>query len=234
MLDFAQVVENRHSVRLFDGQPVPEDVVQRCLDMAMKSASSSNMQPWEFHWVRTPQIREELVKICFSQPAAKTAGELIVCVARTKAWDRVRLNTLEQLKKIKSEGFHVPDAAFDYYSQLAPKLYSVGLGGWLKRGYFFFKGLKQPTMRGPVNEADMKVWAIKSTSLACQTLMLAFQSEGYDSCPMEGFDPCRLKKLLNLPRDADTVMVLGVGKARPNGKALPRIRGERDWFVKIV
>ncbi len=234
MSEFAQIVEKRRSVRLFDGQPVPEGVVQRCIDLAMKSASSSNLQPWEFHWVRTPEIRTQLVKVCFSQPAANTAGELIVCVARTRAWDRVRLHTLQQLQKMKAEGLSVPDAALGYYSDLIKKLYSVGWLGLLKRAYFFFKGLQGPTMRAPVNEKDMEIWAIKSTSLACQTLMLAFQAEGYDTCPMEGFDPKRLHKLLKLPRDAYTVMVLGVGKARPNATLLPRIRADRDWFVKIV
>jgi nitroreductase len=234
MSDFTQIVEKRRSVRLFDGQPVPEDVVQRCLDLAMKSASSSNMQPWEFHWVRTPAVKSELVKVCLSQPAAGTAGELIVCIARTKTWDRVRANTVEQLLKLKAEGVSVPEAALSYYASLTKKIYTLGLMGAFKRGYFFWKGLKEPTMRGPVSERDMELWAVKSTALACQTLMLAFQAEGYDTCPMEGFDPVRLRKLLKFPSDAHTVMVLGVGKARPNTVMLPRIRAERDWFVKIV
>lgn len=233
MSEFAQIVENRRSIRLFDGKPVPEDVVQRCLDLAMKSASSSNLQPWEFYWVRTPQTRSELVKVCFSQAAANTAGELIVCVARTQAWERVRVNTLEQLQKFKAEGHHVPQAALDYYHGLS-KAYAMGLTAWFRRFYFWFKGLKGPTMRGPVSGADIRVWAVKSVSLACQTLMLAIQSEGYDSCPMEGFDACRLKKLLNLSADAEVVMVLGVGKARPDKSVLPRMRAPREWFVNVV
>jgi hypothetical protein len=50
MGNFAEIVEKRRSVRLFDGGSVPEEVVQRCLDLAMKSASSSNLQPWEFYF----------------------------------------------------------------------------------------------------------------------------------------------------------------------------------------
>lgn len=45
----------------------------------------------------------------------------------------------------------------------------------------------------------MKIWATKSTALAAQNLMLALRAHGYDSCPMEGFDEHRVKKLLNLP-----------------------------------
>ena len=234
MGNFAEIVEKRRSVRLFDGGSVPEEVVQRCLDLAMKSASSSNLQPWEFYWVRSQSVRSELVKVCMAQPAAGTAGELIVCVARTRAWERVRAHTLEQLKRFKSQGLPVADSALDYYSRLIPMIYSVGFKGLIKLPYFFFKGLKTPMVRGPISERDMEVWAVKSTSLACQTLMLAFQSEGYDTCPMEGFDSHRLHKLLSLPGDAYPVMVLGVGKARLNSVALPRIRAEREWFVKVV
>jgi nitroreductase len=33
--------------------------------------------------------------------------------------------------------------------------------------------------------------------------MLAMSNEGYDTCPMEGFDSRRVKKILNLPFGAE-------------------------------
>ena len=39
----------------------------------------------------------------------------------------------------------------------------------------------------------MRRGAVKSTALAAQNLMLAFQSHGYATCPMEGFDEVRLR-----------------------------------------
>ena len=53
----------------------------------------------------------------------------------------------------------------------------------------------------------------KTTALACQNLMMALVAQGYDSCPMEGFDQNRVKRILKLNRNAHIVMVLGVGKA---------------------
>ena len=44
----------------------------------------------------------------------------------------------------------------------------------------------------------MKEWATKSTALAAQTLMLGVRAYGYDSCPMEGFDDKRVRKILKL------------------------------------
>ena len=34
----------------------------------------------------------------------------------------------------------------------------------------------------------------KTCALAAQTFMLAMSNEGYDTCPMEGFDSRRVKK----------------------------------------
>ena len=87
-IQFQKLVEGRRSIRLFDGTPVPEEVIQNCLDIALLAPNSSNLQPWEFHWVRTPEKRTNLNKACLSQAAANTAAELIVCVARTQTWRR--------------------------------------------------------------------------------------------------------------------------------------------------
>ena len=43
------------------------------------------------------------------------------------------------------------------------------------------------------------------------------KSFGYDSCPMEGIDSKRIKKLLNLPRKAQISMVISAGKRAKNG-----------------
>ena len=40
----------------------------------------------------------------------------------------------------------------------------------------------------------------KSCALVAQTFMLAMAEEKYDTCPLEGFDTWKIKKLLNLPR----------------------------------
>ena len=85
---FRHVVESRRSVRKFDGAPVPEAVVRECLRLAMLAPTSSNLQSWQFIWVRTPALKQRLVPVCMGQQAARTAGELIAVVARTGTWRR--------------------------------------------------------------------------------------------------------------------------------------------------
>ncbi len=41
--------------------------------------------------------------------------------------------------------------------------------------------------------------------------MIAMANEGYDTCPLEGFDSKQMKKLLKLPHGAEVNMVIGCG-----------------------
>lgn len=232
--EFRKVIFTRRSVRVFDQTPIPPEVVNDCLDLALLAPNSSNLQPWEFYWVRTPEKKKKLVEACLSQPAARTAAELIVCVARTKTWKKYRKQMLEHFKNAT---FKVPDSAISYYQKLVPLAYTQGplnLFGFFKKILFFFLGLKKPIPREPTSYADMRVWAVKSCSLACENLMLAFTAHGFDSCPMEGLDSRRVKKLLNLPRDAEVVMAISAGKRAPQGVYGPRMRFDRKDFIKEV
>lgn len=62
-------------------------------------------------------------------------------------------------------------------------------------------GLFRPIVR-EVSESDMRVVVHKSCALAAQTFMIAMANEGYDTCPLEGFDSKQMKKLLKLPHGA--------------------------------
>lgn len=62
-----------------------------------------------------------------------------------------------------------------------------------------------------VSENDMRVTAHKSCVLAAQTFMIAMANEGYDTCPLEGLDSRRLKRILKLPRGAEINMAISCG-----------------------
>ena len=143
---------------------------------------------------------------------------------------------IRQMNQAAAQGTRIPKASTVYYHKLVPLMYTQGLFsvlGFAKRFLNFFLGLVRPTMREPFSHGEMKIWAVKSVALACENLMLAFRAHGFDTCPMEGIDSLRVKKILGLPRDALIPMVMAVGKRRPEGVTLPRIRADRSWFIKI-
>ena len=234
LIAFEKLVLQRRSVRIFDQAPIPEAVMEKCFDLALLAPNSSNLQPWQFHWVREPSLRKKLVEYCLGQSAAKTAAELVVCVARTDTWQTARADMLKQMTAKQDAGENIPKAAWYYYRKLVPIMYQQGWFsalGYIKKLIFFMIGLKKPMMREPTSHHDLRIWAIKSTALACENLMLAATAQGFDTCPMEGMDSSRIRKLLNLSRSSDIVMVIAFGKRATNGVTLPRIRGDRGKYV---
>ncbi|WP_313791584.1 nitroreductase family protein [Allomuricauda sp. SCSIO 64092] len=54
--------------------------------------------------------------------------------------------------------------------------------------------------------------------------MISMAAIGYDTCPMEGSDTLRIKKILGLPWGAEINMVIGCGVRAENGVYGPRFR----------
>lgn len=235
-MDFFDLVNKRRSVRKFSNEKVPEEVILKSLRAGILAANSSNLQPWEFYWVKNKDKKEKLVKACFSQNAAKTAQELIVAVSRIDTWRRNRDLVLEDYKN-KEKLLPIIEK---YYKKAVPFSYlhdSFGISGIIKKIISFFIniiGLFKPIPRGPIFRHDVFEIVTKTTALACQNFMMALVSEGYDSCPMEGFDHKRVKKILNLNNKSHIVMVLGVGKADPKGIYGERFRIDEDLVIKII
>jgi len=227
---FYEAVETRRTVRDFLPEPVPDEVLARCLDAARLAPSSSNLQPWEFVVIRDPRVREAANAACLDQLSAKTAPLLIALVTRRDTWRR---NRDELLRVFESRG-PLRKSMDTYYRKIVPAVYTTGpfgLLGPLKRGFSRLMSLFRPTPNF-MSRSDIRVMAHKSTALAAATFMLALRAEGYDSCPMEGFDPWRAEALLGLPRGAEVNMFLAVGKRSDKGVWWDRVLMPREWAVR--
>ena len=232
--EFIKAVKSRRSVRNFKDEPVLEKDMRECLELTLLAPNSSNLQPWEFYWVRSRGKKEKLISYCLGQPAASTAQELVVAVARPDFW---KVNQKRMLSLIDEMGEKAPKSVKKYYGKIVPLAYQQGflsIKGYIKKIAMEFRGLKKPTPREPYNKKGMAVWAHKSTALACENLMLSLRAYGYDSCPMEGMDSARIKKLLGLSSPAEISMVISAGKRAENGVYGKQIRFESKYFIHEV
>lgn len=205
---FRELMEQRRAVRRFTAEHVPVDVIEQCLQTALLAPSSCNLQPWSFQVVRDEELLGQLQDVCLSQSAAK-APLIIAVLARPDTWKQ-GCNDILKFWPEKD----VPKRIQSFYTRIAPFQYNQGSLGWLgpfKRLLTWWRGIRQPVMRGPTSLAQMRLWAVKSTALAAQSLILAFQSHGYGTCPMEGFDENRLRTVLPIPSEAIPIMLLAVG-----------------------
>ena len=226
---FRDIVRSRRSIRRFTDEPIPDDVVEDCLDLAMLAPNSSNLQPWSFYVVKSPALKEQLAHACLGQNAARTAPVLIAIVARTGTWRAHSQQVLDNWPEPE-----VPKIVKSYYSKIAPIHYNqgpFGLYGVAKRAMGMVAGLRRPVPRWPYSPSAMKVWAAKSTALAAENLMLALRAHGYDSCPMEGFDSRRVNKLLSIPKDGEVIMILAAGRRAEKGVYGPQYRLDKSELV---
>ena len=227
---FHAVVDSRRSVRVYADDPIPAEVMDACLDAALKAPNSSNLQAWEMHHVVSPDKKQALVEACLSQPAAGTAQELVVFVGRPDLWRR---NNRWMIEAFDRRG-NVPEGAYQYYRKITPLVYDQGTFGWrtpFKWMLTRWRGLSKPYPREPIGKWGMRIWAHKSTALACAHFMLAMRAHGFDTCPMEGLDSTRVKRILGLPKEAVVTMVISAGKRAEGGVYGPRLRFDRAHFV---
>jgi len=235
--EFQDIINFRRSNRSFDPAiEVPDDVIQKSLERAVLSPNSSNMQLWEFHWIKTKKELEKYVPLCLDQRAAKTAKHLVVFVTRRDKWrERAKWN-LEKIKStIVGEPTKLQKSSMDYYGKLMPLVYTNDPFGFMtlvRKSISFFMGLRKPFYRtGGLSKQRIVVH--KSCALAAQTFMLSIAAEGFHTCPMEGFDEKRVKNILNLPRGAEINMIISVGKGTEEGiwGARFRVPNEEVIFV---
>lgn len=225
---FQEIIDSRRSNRKFDPLvEVPDDVIKRSLERAILSPNSSNMQLWEFYWIKNKEEREKYTALCLGQSAAKTAKQIVVFVTRKDLWpQRAKWNYNRLRDVIKGEPNKLEKRGLDYYGKLMPLAYRsdiFGVFAFIRRCMSFFMGLRKPFIRFG-GKADQRITVHKSCALAAQTFMLSIAAEGFESCPMEGFDKVRVKKQLNLPSGAEINMIISVGKGTNDGVWGPRFR----------
>ena len=233
----SEAINFRRSIRVYDPKKsIDGKLVTECIKQASLAPSSSNLQLWEFYHVQSKELLEIVAKVCYDQPAAKTAQELVIPVVRLDLWPKRIQSNVDFIKNSNKEADdNKIKGALDYYRKIIPKLYrgTIPFNGFLQSIKSNLDGIKKVTYR-EVKSADLRVIGHKSTALAAQNFMVSMAALGYDTCPMEGYDSVRLKKLLNLPKEAEISMVIGCGIRKEGGVYGDRFRipFEEVYFKK--
>ena len=234
--EFQEIVNFRRSNRVFDATKVPEEVIQKSLERAILSPNSSNMQLWEFYWIKSEGELEKFIPLCLNQQAARTAQQMVVFVTRKDKWrERAKWNLSKIKGTLVGEPNKLQKGGMDYYSKVMPLLYmneGLGIMSTIRRLISFLVGLRKPFFRTG-GSANQRIMVHKSCALAAQTFMLSIAAEGFHSCPMEGFDEKRVKRTLGLPRGAEINMIISVGKGTEEGIWGPRFRVPNEEVIFV-
>lgn len=232
---FDQIVESRRAMRVYSADaPFDEGAVARSLHRATLAPNSSNLQVWSFHRVKSEEMKAKVAKLCMNQSAARTAQELIIVACRADKWKSNSERILDRIRPSFSSPLSKKDKrAIEYYKTYIPLVYRVdplGIMTLIRKCITLVKASQGPFPRISTN-SDCRIMAHKSAALAAQTFMLSMQAEGYDTCPMEGFDSKRLKKLIGLPKRAEINMVISTGVGTKEGVYSERFRFPKNEII---
>ncbi|WP_298145989.1 nitroreductase family protein [Flavobacterium sp.] len=213
-----EIINYRRSVRSYSKEAIDTNKVKDCLDLATLAPNSSNMQLWEFYHVTSPEMLKQLAVACLNQESSKTAKQMVVFVTRQDLYSKRARTLLElEIKNVKKNSpverqAHRIKRYELYYGRVVPFLYTrfFGIFGFLRTLLVNVVGIFKP-ITYQVSENDIRVVVHKTCALAAQTFMLAMANEKYDTCPMEGFDSRKVKRLLKLPYSAEINMVVSCG-----------------------
>ncbi len=240
-MNFEELLNYRRSVRRYSTTPIDSEKVKQCLMQATLAPNSSNMQLWEFYHVTSPDKLKQLTAACLNQQAAATAQQMVVFVTRQDLYRQraAKMSELETLNVQQNSPKEKQEKRIKrwqlYYGTVMPFLYSrfLGIFGFFRKIMVIIIGMFRP-ITYQVSENDMRVVVHKTCALAAQTFMLAMANQGYDTCPLEGFDSTKVKRILKLPLGAEINMVIPCGIRDEGGIWGNRMRVPFDEIYHTV
>ncbi len=229
---FQQVNRDRRAIREFDGNPIPDEDVEALIGEALLAPSSGNSQPYVIHWLRDPAIKAAGAAACRNQRAARSASTLLVFVTAS----RIALETVSSFHTYVESTRELSAKSREYYLRetntrirflrIAPSFLWSPLYSLLTVAF--------PSLTlVPVGPSGVRHWAARNAFFAAQTILLAASARGLDTCPMEGFDPRRLGRILGIERGDVIAIVVALGRRRMDAQIEPRWRRSFEAAVQV-
>ncbi|MFY9673136.1 MAG: nitroreductase family protein [Terriglobales bacterium] len=226
----------RRAVKVFEPVEISDEVREQILNAARHAPSSFNSQPYKFYWVGSAEKKAAVAKLCLGQKPAETASALVVAVADLGSLSATAQGQLEWMRRGNFTEEKIRD--YERNAKIGRLLFMPGPFGIfaaIKRLLFWLVNLRMVMGMPPLSRQELFKWATKSTSLACQNLMIAAEALGVNTCPMEGFDGRRLAQYLGLSgRQQEIVMVIAIGKKSAACDVTPQWRRPLDATVTVL
>ena len=203
-------LRRRQSIRRFSSKPIPDALLYEVLDLANRAPSGYNLQPWHFVVVLDHEIKRLLHHIAMDQVQVAEAPVVVAFVADPSAWGKPYRNILD-------EGIRagvLTETQAKVKERLVASCFRhgpLGITGVLKRILLPFQRLKQPTPDTVTSKAEAETYVCSQTMFAVSSFIIAAESAGLSTCPIDQFDEPRLKNLLAIPKQMCVPAIVACG-----------------------
>jgi nitroreductase len=197
MLNVAEAIQQRRSIRSFKSTPVSQETILQMLEAARLAPSASNLQPWRFVVVTDAEEKKRLRQICLDQAFIEEAPVIFVACSDLSAYSK--------------------RASRQRYQEFIDT--GVELSGRFADPRFqrFIDSMPEP------DPGTIIAPAIANTYIAIEHLVLMATALGLGSCWVGAImDQGAIKALLGIPESVIVVALVAVGY--PNKVPPPRPR----------
>lgn len=191
-MEFKEIAKKRYATKNFTGEKISKEKITELLEIIKLSASSFGLQPYKILVIENPELKEKIKPLAFDQPQITTSSHLLVFCTDTKVKQRI-----DRYAEMISNGEPLSDGAKQYIEMMRYALESRSAD-------------------------DLNDWSARQIYIALGNAINGAKSLGFDSCPMEGFDPIEVHKLLELDETNKPVVMVAVGVASDTPK--PKVR----------
>ncbi len=190
--------------------PVPQDQVDRIIEAARLTPTSSGLQPFEIISVTCPEVRAKIREIGWNQGQITDGSHLLVFAA----WDNYTAERINHMFDLTNEVRGFKNEGWETYRQMLLKTY-------------------------PQRDAEVNYQhAARQAYIALGVAMVAASEAQVDCTPMEGFDAAKLDEILGLrERGLRSVVILPLGYRQEEGDwlvKLTKVRRPLEQFLTEV
>lgn len=192
---FLDVIQERRSVRIYDPTvKISREEMSEILKLATLAPSSSNLQPWRFLVIDTPELKEKLLPIANNQQQVVEASAVIAVLGDVKSFEKA-----EKIYGQAVEAGFMPEETAKSFVERTVGMYS-SLPSEVARQIVYTDG-----------------------GLVSMQLMLVARSKGYDTVPMGGYNKAKFVEAFAISEQYVPVMLIAIGKAAKPGHETTRL-----------
>ena len=200
----------RYATKQFDSErKIPENVWDDIEETLVLTPSSYGLQPWKFFVVTDENVKKQILPHSWNQRQVVDCSHLVVFARPTN--------------------FSAEDV--DRFIERTAEVREVEVGSLSG-----FRDMMVSTLIDAMPER-LGEWAVRQCYIALGNLMTAAAMLKVDACPMEGFVPAEVDRVLGFPeRELTTAVMCPMGYRVDDDKyaSLPKVRYRREDVVERV
>ncbi|MBP9765911.1 MAG: NAD(P)H-dependent oxidoreductase [Candidatus Pacebacteria bacterium] len=207
-MSFLENLNWRYATKKFDStKKVSDENLQKIRDAIRMAPTSQGLQMFYVVEATDMDLRNKLKEVSFNQDQVVSSDRLFIFCSRNDADSRVE----EMFKLVSGGDDGIRKTVFENYEKMVSHF------------------------TGSMDSNALMEWSSRQAYLALGFGLFACAELNIDSCPMEGFDPFKVKEILGLGDEFTPVSYLAVGYRDENDERLknPKFRfPESDIFLK--